>query len=112
MEVPFMTLYLTSKSMNRTLGEAGAVIGLFGLGSIIGAYFGGKFSDKFGFKKVQLITLLGGGILFIVLGQLKSYPLICVFTFLLSIVNEAFRPANSSAIAFYSTDENIHAPIH
>jgi len=106
MVVPFMTLYLTSKSMNRTLGEAGAVIGLFGLGSIVGAYFGGKFSDKFGFKKVQLVTLLGGGILFIVLGQVKSYPLICVFTFLLSLVNEAFRPANSSAIAFYSTDEN------
>ena len=41
MVVPFMTLYLTGKSMNRTLGEAGAVIGIFCLGSIIGAYFGG-----------------------------------------------------------------------
>ncbi len=92
--------------MNRTLSEAGFVMGLFGLGSIVGAYFGGKFSDKIGFYKVQLFTLLFGGVFFIILGQLKSYPLICLFSFLLSLINEAFRPANSSAIAFFSTVDN------
>lgn len=102
MVVPFMTLYLTGKDMNRTLSEAGFVMGLFGLGAMIGAYFGGKLSDRGGFFKVQLVTLLAGGLLFMLLGQIKSYPLICVFTFILSCVNEAFRPANSSAVAFYS----------
>ena len=106
MVLPFMTLYLTGKEMHRTLSEAGFVMALFGLGSIIGAYFGGKFSDKIGFYKVQLFTLIGGGMMFIVLGQMKSYPLICVVTFFLSIINEAFRPANSSSIAFYSNSEN------
>ena len=106
MVLPFMTLYLTSKSIGRTLSEAGIVMALFGLGSIVGAYFGGKFSDKIGFHKIQLFSLFFGGILFIVLGQVKSYPLICLATFLLSVVNEAFRPANSSAIAFYSNPEN------
>jgi len=53
-----------------------------------------------------LITLLGGGILFILLGQMKTYGLICLFTYLVSFINEAFRPANSTAIAFYSTEEN------
>jgi len=106
MVVPFMTLYLTGKTMNRTLAEAGTVMGLFGLGAIIGAYFGGKFSDRLGFFKVQMFTLFFGGIFFIILGQIQSYPLICLFTFLLSLINEAFRPANSSAIAFYSTPEN------
>ena len=106
MVVPFMTLYLTGKNMNRTLSEAGIVMGLFGLGSIVGAYFGGKFSDKIGFYKVQLLSLLFGGIMFIVLGQIQSYALICISTFILSMVNEAFRPANSSAIAHYSVPEN------
>jgi predicted MFS family arabinose efflux permease len=106
MVLPFMTLYLTSKEMHRSLSEAGFVMMLFGLGSIVGAYFGGKFSDKIGFYKVQLFTLFGGGLMFIVLGQVKSYPLICLFTFVLSLVNEAFRPANSSSIAFYSSSEN------
>lgn len=106
MVVPFMTLYLTGKTMGRSLSDAGTVMGIFGLGTIIGAYFGGKFSDRIGFYKVQLIALFFGGILFMVLGQLKSFPLICIFTFLLSFVNEAFRPANSTAVAHYSRPEN------
>ena len=72
----------------------------------IGAWLGGWLTDRLGFYPVQLATLLGGGILFIVLGQAKTFPLICTVTFLVSFVNEAFRPANSTAIAFYSKTEN------
>ena len=106
MVVPFMTLYLTSPEMGFTVGEAGIVFGLFGAGAFSGAWLGGRMTDKFGFYPVQLITLAGGGLLFFALGQMKTYPLICTFTFLLSFVNEAFRPANSTAIAFYSKEEN------
>src|SRR5688500_75103 len=106
MVVPFMNLFLTSRIMGYTVGEAGVVFGLFGLGAFCGAYFGGKLTDKIGYYPVQLITLTGGGILFILLGQMKTYPLICIFTFLVSFVGEAFRPANSTAIAFYSSAEN------
>lgn len=106
MVVPFMTLYLTSKQINRSLSEAGLVLGLFGLGSMVGAFFGGRITDRKGFFGVQLFALLVGGLLFIILGQVKSYPLICVFTFLLSVVNESFRPANQSAVAYYSSAEN------
>src|SRR5687768_7182172 len=106
MVVPFMTLYLTSPKMGYTIGQAGIVFGLFGLGAFCGAYLGGKLTDKIGYYPVQMITLTGGGILFILLGQMKSYSLICLFTFLVSFVGEAFRPANSTAIAFYSSPEN------
>jgi predicted MFS family arabinose efflux permease len=106
MVVPFMTLYLTSPKMGYTIGEAGIVFGLFGAGAFSGAWLGGRMTDKIGFYPVQLITLTGGGLLFFLLGQMKTYPLICLFTFLLSFVNEAFRPANSTAIAFYSKEEN------
>lgn len=104
MVVPFMTLYLTG--IGYTVAEAGFVFGLFGLGAFSGAWFGGKLTDKIGYYPVQLITLTGGGILFIILGQVHSYAMICLFTFLVSFVGEAFRPANSTAIAFYSKDEN------
>lgn len=106
MVVPFMTLYLTSTEIGRSLSDAGMVMGLFGLGTVVGAYVGGKLTDKIGFYKVQLFSLFFGGILFIVLGQIKSFPLICLFTFLLSFINEAFRPANSTAIAHYSHAAN------
>jgi len=106
MVVPFLTLYLTSPKMGYSIGQAGFVFGLFGFGAFTGAYFGGKLTDKIGFYPVQLITLCGGGIMFFVLGEMKSYSMICLFTYLLSFVNEAFRPANSTAIAFYSKEEN------
>ncbi len=105
MVVPFMTLYLTSK-MGFTIGQAGVVFGMFGAGAFSGAWVGGKLTDRIGFYPVQLMTLTGGGLLFFTLGQMRTYPLICIFTFLLSFVNEAFRPANSTAIASYSKEEN------
>jgi len=106
MVVPFLTLYLTSAKMGYSISQAGFVFGLFGLGAFTGAFLGGKLTDKIGFYPVQLITLIGGGILFFVLAEMKSYSLICLFTYLLSFINEAFRPANSTAIAFYSKTEN------
>jgi predicted MFS family arabinose efflux permease len=106
MVVPFMTLYLTSPAMGYSIADAGIVFGLFGFGAFCGAYVGGKVTDKLGHFPVQLAALAGGGIMFFVLGQLKSYELICLFTFLLSFVNEAFRPANATAIALFSKPEN------
>jgi predicted MFS family arabinose efflux permease len=106
MVIPFMTLYLTSPKMGYSLGEAGFVYALFGIGAFSGAIIGGLLTDRIGFYPVQLITLMGGGFLFITLGQMHTYTTICIFTYLLSFVNEAFRPANSTAIAFYSREEN------
>lgn len=104
MVVPFMSLYLIS--MGYSIGQAGFVYGLFGAGAFTGAWLGGKLTDKIGFYPVQLITLTGGGLLFVVLGQMKTFSAICALSFILSFINEAFRPANSTAIAFYSKEEN------
>ncbi len=106
MVVPFMTIYLTSAEMGYSIGKAGIVLGVFGLGSILGGYLGGRLTDRIGHRSVQFYTLLGGGLLFILLGQVKAFSSICVVTFFLSLVNEAFRPANAASIALYSTDGN------
>jgi predicted MFS family arabinose efflux permease len=106
MVVPFLTLYLTSPGMGYSIGDAGLVFGCFGAGAFAGAFVGGRLTDRIGFYKVQLAALAGGALLFFVLSFIQSFYLICLFTFLLSFVNEAFRPANSTAIAFYSTPEN------
>jgi predicted MFS family arabinose efflux permease len=104
MVLPFMTIYLTA--MGFSLFQAGIVVGLFGAGAICGGYIGGRLTDRWGFHRIQLITLCGGGLLFMALGLMRSYPLICSFTFILSLVNDAFRPANNTAIAHYSKQEN------
>ena len=104
MVVPFLTLYLIS--MGYSIPKAGFVFAFFGFGAFTGAFVGGKLTDKIGFYPVQIIALLGGGIMFFVLAQMQDYWLICLFTYLLAFINEAFRPANSTAIAFYSQLEN------
>lgn len=105
MVVPFLTIYMTQR-MGVGIGKAAMVMSVFGAGSIVGALIGGKITDRFGFYYVQLVALSGGGILFMLLGLMKSYAAICVTTFFLSLVNEAFRPANTVAVAHYSTEEN------
>ncbi len=104
MVLAFMTLYCNHRGYTETQG--GFAVAVYGTGSLVGAFIGGRISDKFGFCKVQLAALFGGGIMFIILGQMDTYVTICICIFFTSMINEAFRPANSTAIAFYSTPEN------
>lgn len=106
MVVPFMTIYLTSPRMGYSLWQAGLVMGFLGVGAIMGGYLGGKATDRFGFQLVQLVALAGGGLLFIWLGQVTGFRAICMLSFLLSLVNESFRPANATAVAHYSNEQN------
>jgi predicted MFS family arabinose efflux permease len=105
MVFPFMTLYLTEK-LGISIPQAGFVVAIFGMGSICGGFIGGKLTDKFGFYFIQIISLISGGAMFLVLGQMTSYWSICICTFLLSVLNESFRPANAAAIAHYSKEDN------
>ncbi len=106
MVMPFMTLYLT-QSKDISIAKAGIVLTVFGAGTVAGGFLGGKMTDKFGFYFVQLFALIGGGIMFIILGQMQDFWSICVTSFFLSMINESFRPANAAAIAHYSEGENI-----
>ncbi len=105
MVVPFMTMYLT-QHYGVSIGKAGLVMSLFGLGAVTGALIGGKLVDSIGYYYVQITALIGGGTMFIVLGLMHSYVSICITTFVLAIMNESFRPANTVAIAHYSKEQN------
>ena len=105
MVIPFMTMYLTQQD-GFTIEKAGFVMSVFGVGAVTGALIGGKLVDTIGYYHVQLFALAGGGVMFIVLGQMHSYSSICIVTFILAVLNEAFRPANTVAVAHYSNEQN------
>jgi len=105
MVVPFMTMYCTLQ-LGFTILQAGFIMTLFGAGAITGALIGGRITDRIGFYPMQVASLFLGGIMFLVTGYIKTYPLLCISTFVLSLCNESFRPANSAAIAHYSKPEN------
>ncbi|HVZ95366.1 MAG TPA: MFS transporter [Chitinophagaceae bacterium] len=105
MVIPFMTMYLTQQ-YGVNIEKAGFVMSLFGLGAILGALAGGKLIDRLGYYFVQMFALVFGGIMFITLGQMHSYTAICICVFILAVINESFRPANTVAIAHYSKEQN------
>ena len=104
MVIIFMTVYATQK-LHFSVEQAGIIMAIFGAGSLVGVIISGKLTDKVGYKKIMFWSLMLGGILFIVLGQLHDYIPICICTFFVSAFGEAFRPANMTAVAYYSTAE-------
>lgn len=105
MVIPFLTIYLTSQR-GFSLIDAGLIMSSFGVGSVVGSFVGGWITDRFGFYRVQQWTLIGSGLLFWVLGQQTTFWGMSIGIFTLSLVTDAFRPANQTALAFYSNPKN------
>ncbi len=104
MVLAFLVLYLT-EDKGLTTVQAGFIYGLYGLGAIGGNFLGGWLSDRTGPLITQVISLVLGGSGFIFLSQLESPTAIAITLVPLGIVSEAFRPANSTAVAFFSPPE-------
>lgn len=105
MVIPFLSLYLT-KDLNFTLAEVGWVMSAFGLGSVVGSWLGGKLTDKIGYYKVMVRSLLTTGVLFIGLQYLNTFASFCIGIFVIMLVADMFRPAMFVALSAYSKPEN------
>jgi predicted MFS family arabinose efflux permease len=105
MVVAFMSVYCTKK-LHFDLTQTGFIMALFGAGSICGGFAGGKLTDRFGFYDLQVGALLSGGLLFFVVGFQHTFLFLAISVFILSLFNESVRPANSAAIAHYSSEAN------
>ena len=105
MVIPFMTIYLT-QHLHFSLAQTGYVMSCFGAGSIIGSYLGGRLTDTVGYYPTQFWTLFLSGLMFLLLAQMESFAAVCVTIFLLSIIADAFRPANFASVAAYSKPQN------
>ena len=106
MVVPFMSVYLT-EALHFNLKQTGIILSLYGLGSMAGSFLGGWLTDRVGHFRVQFWSLVLGGMLFFVIMQLHQFPVVATGIFILSLVTECLRPANSSSISHYATSENI-----
>jgi predicted MFS family arabinose efflux permease len=105
MVIPFLSLYLT-KSLNFTLSDVGWIMSFYGIGSVVGTWLGGKLTDKIGYYKVMLVSLLGTGILFVALQFAVTFNQFCTGIFFVMLVADAFRPAMFVALNAYSKPEN------
>ena len=98
MVIPFLVLYLTQK-IGVSASEAGVALLVYGIGAFISAPLTGRLADKIGALKVMKISLVGTSAVMLIYGFITNYYLILVFSFILSVINEAFRPANLALIS-------------
>lgn len=104
MVLPFLVLFLTAKRGFSTT-EAGQTLALYGLGGVVGTYLGGWFADRSDARLVMGASLVLTGVAFFILGHLETRAWIFVTAFFLSVVGEAFRPANYVALVAASPPE-------
>jgi predicted MFS family arabinose efflux permease len=98
MVLPFLVLYLT-KERDFSAVEAGSVQGVYGLGSLAGAWLGGLLTDRIGARRIQIVSLVANGLGFFALGAARTHAAIFATAAVVSVVAEAFRPANAAALA-------------
>lgn len=106
MVLPFLGIYLTS-SLGFTLEQTGIILSCFGVGSMVGSFLGGWLTDKFGHFYVQFLSLLLGGVIFILLSNVNGFYQLAIGILILSSIAESFRPANAASVSFYAKPENV-----
>ena len=105
MVLPFLSKYMR-EDLHFSYNQIGTVMVSFGVGSMIGSWLGGKLSDKIGFYKVMIFSLLSSGSLFFVIQYVKSFEGMCLAMFGIMILADMFRPAMFVSLNTYAKPEN------
>ena len=95
--VPYLTLVLL-RDLHMAEREAGYLIFAYGAGSLVSILTGGVLTDRLGRRRTLLLSLIGSGVLALVMGLLPSprlfVPLLVAFGF----IADLYRPAASAMI--------------
>ena len=101
--LPFITLY-TTQEIGWTKPQAGIAVACFGAGSLAGSYLGGWLTDRIGYYKVFLFSLIFGGLAYFSLQYLTSYVALSIGLFMASTIADLLRPALYVGIRFFTDD--------
>ena len=101
MVLAFLVLYLTTK-LHFTINQAGAILSVYGLGSVAGSYLGGKLIKPLGAVRTQIVGFLLSVPLFLLVPQFTTWTGVAISMFFLSLCVESVRPANNVAITQFT----------
>ena len=101
MVLPFLSKYL-KENLGFSFDEVGWIMVCFGIGSMLGSWIGGKLSDKIGFYKIMIFSLLTSGFLFILLQFITSFVALCIAMVVLMTIADMFRPAMFVSLGTYA----------
>jgi predicted MFS family arabinose efflux permease len=98
MVVPFLGPYL-KREFHFTPGEAGLVVGLYGIGAFLGSWLGGVLTDRIGPVRLQVVALSSSALWMLLMTQLHRAEFVVPAVFVLGILNDSFRPGSNTAAA-------------
>lgn len=101
----FLTKYL-HESMFFSLTEIGWMLVCIGIGALVGAWLGGKLTDRLGFYTVMLSSLFLTGFGIISLMFLYDFAEICIGLFLVTVIADMYKPAMYVAVSSFTNKEN------
>jgi len=105
MVLPFLSKYL-KEDLHFSKPQIGTIFVCFGIGSMIGSWLGGKLSDKIGFYKIMIFSLLTTGILLFFIQYVHTFIGLCIAMFILMVIADMFRPAMFVSLGAYTKPEN------
>jgi MFS family permease len=91
---PFLTLYITSQGNSER--EAGYAIAAYSVGSLLAAFVGGWFADRFGRNVAMALSSLGSAVCIMAMSQATDWETLAIIAFATSFIAEAGHPATNA----------------
>jgi predicted MFS family arabinose efflux permease len=101
MVLPFLSKYL-KEDLGFSYSQVGWIMVCFGVGSLVGSWLGGKLTDKIGFYKIMIFSLMTSGVFFLFFQYITSFVGLCIGIFIIMIVADMFRPAMFVSLGTYA----------
>ena len=98
MVVPFLGLYAKER-FGYDADEAGVLLSIYGVGAVAGSWLGGQLTDRIGAVRIQILALAMSGAWMFAMTRILSPGWLEAATFVLAVLNEAFRPGSTTAVA-------------
>ncbi|HUP60293.1 MAG TPA: MFS transporter [Thermoanaerobaculia bacterium] len=101
--MPFLAIYLTRQGYSAA--QAGFAVSAYGAGHIFAAMLGGHLADRIGRRYTIALSMFASAAMMLALSQARAYPTIVLFTFLVGLAGELYRPAASALLGDVVTEE-------
>ncbi|MDP4084974.1 MAG: MFS transporter [Bacillota bacterium] len=98
MTLPFLSIYL-SRNMDLPPIIIGLTVGMSPLMGTVGGFIGGNLSDRFGRKRIMLISVLSIAIVFYCFTIAKSQVMFILLNALNGLCNSCFEPISQALMA-------------
>ena len=103
MVLPFLTLYYTLQA-GFSEAQAGFLLLVYGSGSFVGSYIGGRLCASLGNIPMLMVSLLTSGLAFGAFPFVHGYLPMMVASFVIGFCSDSFRPAILSAFSEYANE--------